>query len=53
VAAPATPFFSTGLQWTKLRRGATLQCNVDLFHGVSLTVQIPDDTQSDVSSSSE
>jgi hypothetical protein len=29
-----------GLQWTKLGRGATLQCNVDRFRGGSLTVEI-------------
>jgi hypothetical protein len=27
-----------GLQWTKVNRGATLQCNVDLFEGETLTV---------------
>jgi NAD(P)-dependent dehydrogenase (short-subunit alcohol dehydrogenase family) len=27
-----------GLQWTKVNRGATLQCNVDLFEAESLTV---------------
>jgi NAD(P)-dependent dehydrogenase (short-subunit alcohol dehydrogenase family) len=28
-----------GLQWTKVRRGATLQCNVDRFGGRSLTLE--------------
>jgi hypothetical protein len=30
--------YSIGLQWTKLGRGATLQCNVDRIGGGSLTV---------------
>jgi hypothetical protein len=34
-------FYLTGLQWTKLRRRATLQCNVDRINGGSLTVEIP------------
>jgi hypothetical protein len=29
-----------GLQWTKLCRSATLQCNVDPFDGDRLTVEI-------------
>jgi hypothetical protein len=29
-----------GLQWTKLRRGATLQCNVDRLRDGGLTVGI-------------
>jgi hypothetical protein len=32
--------YLTGLQWTKLGHGATLQCNVDGFRGDSLTVEI-------------
>jgi hypothetical protein len=33
--------YLTGLQWTKLRRGATVQCNVDRLKGGSLTVENP------------
>jgi hypothetical protein len=33
--------YLTGLQWTKLRRGATVQCNVDRPEGGSLTVEKP------------
>jgi hypothetical protein len=29
-----------GLQWTKPRRGATLQCNVDRLDGGGLTIEI-------------
>jgi hypothetical protein len=35
-----------GLQWTKLGRGATLQCNVDRLRGGSLTVEIRRSNQS-------
>jgi hypothetical protein len=38
-------FILTGLQWTKLRQGATLQCNVDHPESGSLTVEkLPHDT---------
>jgi hypothetical protein len=29
--------YSLELQWTKLRPGATVQCNVDRFNGCGLT----------------
>jgi NAD(P)-dependent dehydrogenase (short-subunit alcohol dehydrogenase family) len=41
--------YLTGLQWTKLGHGATLQCNVDGFRGDSLTVEIRRQPQPDIS----
>jgi NAD(P)-dependent dehydrogenase (short-subunit alcohol dehydrogenase family) len=44
--------YLTGLQWTKLGHGATLQCNVDGFRGDSLTVEVrrrPQAPRSDIS----
>jgi hypothetical protein len=50
---PGTRFVETGLQWTKLGPGATLQCNVDRLEGGGLTVAIHSDIPSDLSHLSE
>src|ERR1700751_160284 len=49
LAAPGPRFIEAGLQWTKLRPGATLQCNVDRPGGVGLTVRSHHEIQPDVS----